>query len=281
MSKPPLPSSQPTENPAPMPRGLLPAMLSRGRLLLCLDYDGTLSEIVPHPADARPLDGVGDLLAAMTKEPKRLSVAIVTGREITEVQRMLGVQRDILFSGTHGLETVGRDGKCRVAPGAENGFADLEKARAWLARNLVGRKGFVIEDKKHAIAMHYRMADPVVAQERREALRLFVESETPRLRILKGNKIDELLPRGAGGKDRALRALLKEVGPPEPTPVYFGDDTTDEDAFREIRDNGVGVLVGATRPSWARYRVDGPRDVARLLQELAEGLVGKATPRSP
>jgi len=256
-------------------------MLSRGRLLLCLDYDGTLSEIVPHPADARPLDGVGDLLAALTRDPERLNVAIVTGREITEVQRMLGVRRGILFSGTHGLEIVGRDGKCRVAPGAENGFADLEKARKWLARNLAGQKGFVIEDKRRAIAMHYRMADPAVAEERRETLRLFVENETPTLRILNGNKIDELLPRGAGGKDIALRALLREVGPPESAPVYFGDDTTDEDAFHEIRNDGVGVLVAAARPSWARYRVDGPSDVARLLEELARELVHAAKPGSP
>jgi len=272
LSNPP-PSLPPTEPPAPIPRGLLTATLARGPLLLCLDFDGTLSEIVPHPADARPLSGVGEVLSALVRDPARIRVAIISGREIAEVRRMLGVERGIWFAGTHGLEIVGADGVSRLATGVEAAQADLAAARAWLARNIATSDGFVIEDKRVAIAVHYRMVDPTLARERCAALRDFVEAKTPALRVLRGKMIDELLPRGIGGKGSAIRALLQEAAYPKYVPVYFGDDTTDEDAFQQIRDDGIGVLVGSARPSWARYRVDSPSEVRRVLAELAQELL--------
>lgn len=272
MSSPP-PSLPPTEQPEPIPRGLLTAVLARGSLLLCLDFDGTLSEIVPHPADARPLSGVGEVLSVLARDPARITVAIISGREIAEVRRMLGVERGILFAGTHGLEIVGADGVSRLAPGVEAAEADLAAARAWLARNVATTEGFVIEDKRIAIAVHYRMVEPALARERCAALQNFVEAKTPGLRILRGKMIDELLPRGVGGKGKAIRTLLRECPYPKSTPVYFGDDTTDEDAFQQIRDDGIGVLVGSARPSWARYRVASPSEVRRLLAELAQELL--------
>ncbi|MBV8139073.1 MAG: trehalose-phosphatase [Deltaproteobacteria bacterium] len=247
--------------------------MARGPLLLCLDFDGTLSEIVPHPADARPLSGVGEVLSALVRDPARIRVAIISGREIAEVRRMLGVERGIWFAGTHGLEIVGADGVSRLATGVEAAQADLAAARAWLARNIATSDGFVIEDKRVAIAVHYRMVDPTLARERCAALRDFVEAKTPALRVLRGKMIDELLPRGIGGKGSAIRALLQEAAYPKYVPVYFGDDTTDEDAFQQIRDDGIGVLVGSARPSWARYRVDSPSEVRRVLAELAQELL--------
>jgi trehalose-phosphatase len=247
-------------------------MLTRGRVLLCLDYDGTLSEIVPHPADARPLDGVVAALTALTLAPDRLNVAIISGRELVEVREILNVQSGLLFSGTHGLEMVGIDGVCRIAPGVEAAEQDLARARRWLIENVAPRNGFVVEDKGIAVGMHYRMADPAEASLCRIALRTFVEAETPSLRILEGKMIDELLPRGIGGKGRAIRILLAELGEPPPTAIYFGDDATDEDAFHELRDDGIGILVGPARASWARFRVDRPSDVLLLLNDMAREL---------
>ena len=250
-------------------------MLAAGPLVLCLDFDGTLSEIVPHPSDARPVDGVGQVLATLTKDPDRLKVAVISGREIAEVRRMLGVERGILFSGTHGLEIVGMDGIRRLPPGVENAEADLAKARAWMEQNVDAGDGFVIEDKGIAIAMHYRMVSPASAAEKRAALNSFVDAETASLRIMNGKMVDELLPAAIGGKGRAIRVLMEGLQP-APKVIYFGDDTTDEDAFHELRNDGIGVLVGPSRPSWARYRVDDPHQVVKVLAELAQELVSTA-----
>ena len=247
-------------------------MLARGPLLLCLDFDGTISTIVPHPADARPVDGATEVLRALASHPDRLRVAIVSGREVSQVQKMLGIDRGILFSGTHGLEIVGANGVRHFAKGVEHSERDLAKVRAWLKEHTSEKDGFVIEDKRVAIAMHYRMVNPTIAAERRTALHTFVETKTPALQIMEGNRVDEMLPRAVGGKGRAIRMLLDDIGQPATWTIYFGDDTTDEDAFHELRDDGVGVLVGPQRASWARYRVDNPHEVLRLLAELSHEL---------
>ncbi len=263
------PRPAPTELPVTIPSSLPQALLARGRLLFCLDFDGTLSEIVPHPADARPVSGVTESIAALARHSRRIAVAVVSGREISEVRAMLGESRGVMFSGTHGLEIAGPDGRIRLAPGVEASMGDLGKVREWMSTHVARREGFVVEDKRYALAMHYRMADPAGASTLREALKSFVETAAPSLWIMNGNKVDEVLPRGIGGKGRAVRTLMKELGEPEPFPTYIGDDTTDEDAFYEIRNDGLGILVGPSRPTWARYRLDGPADVARLLAELA------------
>ena len=247
-------------------------MLSRGPLFVGLDYDGTLSEIVRHPADARPLAHIPDLLNRLSRHRRRLSIAVISGRELAELRRMLGNIDGVLFSGSHGLEIVGFDGKRRTTPGIEKSFADLGAARTWIARNVPTDCGFVVEDKQVAIALHYRMVDEFMATKVREAMREFIDKETNELRILEGKMIDELLPREATGKGTALKILLGETNLAAPTPVYFGDDTTDEDAFQTIHDGGVGVLVGEPRPSHAKYWLAGPPEVERTLTDILEAL---------
>jgi trehalose-phosphatase len=75
----------------------------------------------------------------------------------------------------------------------------------------------------------------------------------------------ELRPPLDWDKGAAVRWLLSRPGMADRTPVYLGDDTTDEDAFRVVRENGIGILVGPPRRSAARYRLSGPAEVRRLL----------------
>jgi trehalose-phosphatase len=69
-------------------------------------------------------------------------------------------------------------------------------------------------------------------------------------------------------KATAVRTLRQRLGP-EFEPVYFGDDLTDEDAFRELAIHGISILVGEQRRSAARYRVGGPAEVVRVLKAIA------------
>ncbi len=268
-------TTQPTETPTALPSGLIERIAERERLLICLDYDGTLSEIAAHPAQAHPIYGAGEALAALTAHPDRVQLAIITGRTISEVKRMLGVDSGVLFSGVHGLELMDSGGRHHLAPGVESVIPDLDLVREWLVRHVPANCGFVIEDKRVAIAFHYRMADAETAARIRRALARFVQARTARLRVLRGKMIDEMLPRDAAGKGAAVRAIQREAGPPVSRPIYFGDDTTDEDAFRELREDGVGVLVGAPRASWARWRVESPADVVRTLSELGAALAAQ------
>jgi trehalose-phosphatase len=260
---------EPTTLPEPLPSDLLPDLLHRGNLLLCLDYDGTLSEITSKPAEAHPVPGIADSLLVLSQYRSRLEIAIISGRELETLRKLLGLHFEAWLIGTHGLEMIDRAGQRVLAPGAPDYAGEVECLRRWVDKELHARSGFVIEDKELAIAIHYRLAALPAATSIRRELQQFVERHCPHLRIIQGKMVDEFVPRDIGGKGYAVRWLVSSMAKKPASIVYFGDDTTDEDAFFELRDRGVTVLVGPCRRSWARYFVAGPAAVAGLLRELA------------
>lgn len=264
----------PTENPRPLPRGLLPDLLERRRLLLCLDYDGTLSEITPKIAEAVPLPRARSAIESLAASPDRVLVAIISGRDLATVRKLLGLGRGIMFAATHGLELVGADGAMRTAEGVDESLADLQALRDFLAREVPQGRGFIVEDKRLAIALHYRSAPPSEVQPLLARVEEFVARETPHLKLMKGKMVREMLPRASGGKGAAVEWFITQMGGTPPQVAYFGDDTTDEDAFFTLLldEGAITVLVGSERPSFARYRVDDPSAVADILAELAETL---------
>jgi trehalose 6-phosphate phosphatase len=83
----------------------------------------------------------------------------------------------------------------------------------------------------------------------------------------------ELRPSIQWDKGKALLSLIDMLGlgDADVVPVYVGDDETDEDAFRAIRDRGIGIVVGDAedeRPTAATYRIGTPDEVRHLLDGL-------------
>src|SRR5215831_10057357 len=109
-----LPSSHEPATPVPMPCGFLAQLARRSRLLLCLDYDGTLSDITPDPSLAFPVDGIRESLTRLVDASNHLTIAIVTGRTIAQGRQLLGVSDGLIYSGLHGLEML-QQGRIRVA----------------------------------------------------------------------------------------------------------------------------------------------------------------------
>jgi trehalose-phosphatase len=256
--------------PVGLPAELLPELVRKTRVLLCLDYDGTISEIVQDPAAARPVPGVLEVLAAFATRRDRIAVAIVSGREVATLREILHVPRGIAFSGIHGLELVDFEGGEEILQGARECTNDLAEVRKWLDENVPAGEGFVVEDKRFAVTLHYRNASTTRASKVRDRLAQFVHDHAPQLAMLDSKMAAEALPKSASKAD-AVRALWQRAGK-DFEPVYFGDDLTDEDAFRELEGRGVTVLVGRPRPSAARYRVENPGEVARVLKTMASTL---------
>ena len=257
----------PARLPAPLPRGLLATIAQGPGLLLCLDYDGTLAEITADPAAARPYRGVRQQLRRLaSSHNNKVSVAIVTGRKLAEVKRLLGIKSTLSFSGIHGLEHDEPGAEPRFTPEALECASELAAVRSWLARNVPDDRGFRIEDKQVALGLHFRLADAKEAAALSERLARFVAGETPRLKLVRLKMLAEVMPRAAS-KAREVVALKKRA-PKSYVTAYFGDDTTDEDAFAALAKNDIGVLVGAERESLAKYRVDGPAAVLRELRSL-------------
>lgn len=258
-----------------LPVGVLPlaALLARRRpLLLMTDYDGTLVPLRSTPAAARPAAATLRLLRQAARTPG-LVLAVVSGRDLDDLQRLLPLPGCYLV-GAHGAAYRRPDGTVFVEPAAAR-VAPTLAAVAALARRCVGAAtGFLVEEKRGAVALHYRLAAPAAAA---AVVRSFQAVVAPlltahNLAMLAGKMVVEVRPRGVH-KGRAVARLRQWQ--PGYFPVFLGDDTTDEDAFRALADEGLGVLVGDTpRPTAARWHLAGPREVAALLGELtSDGVV--------
>lgn len=256
-----------TEIPSLLPAGLLAGLAAGRPVTLFLDYDGTISELTPNIADAKPVAGVIDLIARMAARPDRFRVVIVSGRRTDTLTGLLGGASDITLVGNHGLEIMEPDGGRRVVVNPASFMPALNAVRTWLRKNVPPASGFVIEDKHFGVALHYRLADPGVAREIGRRLSEFVAIHHPPLIIGEGKLVLEARPRNAN-KGAAVRMLVNNGGQRR-VAVYFGDDVTDEDAFYELRGHGVTVKVCAQPlPSWAEYRVASTQDVVAALAEM-------------
>lgn len=228
-------------------------------LLVAMDFDGTLSELVDVPAEARPVDGALDALLSLAGLPGT-SVVLISGRAIADLVRVSGAPDTFELIGSHGAER-GRD-----ADSAADGprLAALDAAAAELAALSARVPGSSIERKPAAVVLHYRMvADPDVAFLLDAAARL--AARYPQLVVAHGKRVVELSAHSAD-KGQALLALRGELA--AEVVVFAGDDVTDEHVFAVLDPGDVGIKVGPG-PSQARHRLSGPAAVAAVLAELA------------
>lgn len=249
--------------------GELSATVRRaGSLFLFCDYDGTLAPIAPTPAQARPDPALPGLLARLAPAPG-ICAAVISGRDLSDLAGLLPVP-GLWLAGCHGAELRRPDGETETLCRPEVRPA-LEEAARRLRLILAGRRGFLLEEKKYSLALHYRLADPGEAPAVLEAFRQAAGAAARRhgLIFTPGKKVLELRPRNVH-KGIAVQRLLE--GCPGALPLYLGDDVTDESAFVALAERraAVTVLVSAEpRPSAARYRLPDPAAVTGFLEQLA------------
>lgn len=234
------------------------------RLLLMLDFDGTLAPIVPRPSDARIPDAALLTLRKL-QASRRVTLAIVSGRGARDVRALAGLA-DVHYFGSHGRERI-RPGSAEV----ESSPAGLSQVRACcrrLADELGDIEGFQVEDKGTAAAAHFRNVDERHWQRVERAVRQAAAMGS--LNVSQGKRVFDITPNDGVDKGTAALELLGEL---DGLPIYFGDDTTDETAFAALPDEAITVYVGQERAnSGARYRVNGPDEVRRALARLADAV---------
>jgi len=246
--------------------------LAGRKIAVFLDYDGTLTPIVRRPEDAEISPSMRQIVDRLAEN---CPVAIVSGRDLQDVRSMVGVDR-LHYAGSHGFDIAGPGGKRREHPEGARLLPELDRAEAELEERLSAIDGSRVERKKFAVAVHFRE----VAEEDISAVEKAVREIHGRqsgLRLSGGRKIFELQPDVEWHKGRAVRWLMNEALQPDCSavmPVYIGDDVTDEDAFREIRNDGIGILVADTnvKDSAARYQLRDPQEVRQFLLKLADKL---------
>lgn len=221
--------------------------------LFLLDYDGTLAEISLDPDQALPYEGAVGLLGELAS---LFPVRVISGRRVSDLARLLPVP-ELVAVGVHGME------QGRLGGEVETRLGEVERRLMDGVRDeLPETAGIRVEDKRSAIALHYRGAedeDAVVA-----SLRSWSSALPEGLETVWGKKVVEVRP---SGYDKGRAALELAAEHPGSTPVMIGDDTTDEDAFRALP-HGVTVKVGEG-DSLARYRLP---DVAAVVSYLGDYL---------
>lgn len=224
------------------------------RPLLFLDYDGTLAPIVDDPAQAVPHPDVPDLLRQLAD---RYPVVVVTGRDLRALSRLIGGVR-VRAVGLHGAEEGWSDGTVEVRA-TEAHAADLRRLRAAVPEG----EGITVEDKGAAFAVHYRHAPDTEAA--RAALEHWVQDAPDALAAIWGKWVVELR---AADISKGTAVRCHAAAHPDRTPVYLGDDVTDEDAFialQALRTPSVTVKVGEEE-SAAAYRVPDVEAVVAYLR---------------
>jgi trehalose 6-phosphate phosphatase len=248
------------------------------RAAILTDVDGTLAPIVPRPDEAAVPARATELLTRLSE--RYGLVGCVSGRRAEEARRLVGVE-GIAYAGNHGLELLlPGDEVPRFDPSLEGREGDAAAFVAELGAETLAEAGLRVEDKGPIQALHWRGAEDERGAEAR-AHEVSAAAGRAGLEPRWGRKVLELRPPGGGGKDAAVAALLAADG--VTAAVYAGDDRTDLDAFRRLRElheGGeletaicVGVVSDEGPPELVEesdLRVDGPAGWLAVLEALAE-----------
>jgi alpha,alpha-trehalase len=235
------------------------------RIFLFLDYDGTLTPIVPHPHDAYLSEETKNLLLRIKKNP-RVLLTIVSGRSLKDIRNRVGL-KGIYYIGNHGLEIFGpKQGTKRFV--SKKIIRLLEGIRDRLNDQYRDVEGVLIEDKGCILAVHYRNVDPRWVPSILIKLKQEMMNSAVPLCLGFGKYVIEVKPLSSVNKGVAVLELLNHIDPGGVLPLYMGDDQTDEDAFRALKGKGVTIFVGSPGLSSARYYVKDPSEVSQFLESL-------------
>lgn len=237
------------------------------RYLLFLDFDGTLTPIVDKPSMAKLAKDKLELLTKLSKAPG-VTLAIVSGRQLATLKEKINIP-GAYYAGNHGFEIAGPKIKF-VHPKAKELRPLFKKILLELKKGLRGIKGVIVEDKGATLSLHYRCVESSkVAKVKRIFHKLAEGWPKSKITVTEGKKVFEVRPKIKWDKGEAVRWLMKHLDFQKgDCPIYIGDDTTDEDAFKILAGKGVTIKVGLLKNSLAQESVKDIEAVYRFLETL-------------
>jgi trehalose 6-phosphate synthase/phosphatase len=257
------PESRASLRPGAPPLDVTQRAREAARLVVILDYDGTLVPIAPLPELAEPDEELLELLRGLAARPST-RVHVATGRRREDLESFLG-SLPIELHAEHGYTSRGPDGAWTCVPLPEPLW--MPAILAILDETTEHTPGSFVEQKSQSLAWHHRVVDFDLAQRRLRELgaRLAEPVREHDLEVIRGTKVIEVRPRGLHKGLVVARALARAA---EGTAVVaIGDDRTDEDLFAALPPSALGIHVGGG-VSRAVYRLPDPAAVRRWLRSF-------------
>jgi trehalose-phosphatase len=247
----------------------LTAFAARPRVLVAVDFDGTLAPLVHDPLQARAVRGGLEALRDVAALGG-VTAAVVSGRDLATLETLTAIGPDdgIALIGSHGAQTNPGD-PAGLASAAGAGLLDeaaaalLETLRDELEAIRSRYPSVRLEYKTAAVVLHTRDVEPSAAEAATRAAHEAAQRH-PGVHVTPGKEVVELSV-SAADKGSAL-AELARASSSEAT-LYVGDDATDERAFAALHplSGDLTVKVGSGE-TVAKHRVADPEAVVELLK---------------
>jgi trehalose 6-phosphate synthase/phosphatase len=231
---------------------------------LLLDYDGTLVPFTRIPSEAAPDGAVRDLLARLAADPRN-HVAIISGRDLSSLERWLG-SLPITLVAEHGASFKMRNGTWQQMVSVSDLWKD--EIRRIMQLFVLRCAGSFVEEKTNTIAWHYRNTQTGLGFSRsRELLNTLSQLiQNTTLQVIDGNKVVEVRIAGFDKGATALK-IVKEQDPD--FVLCMGDDTTDEDMFKALEGEAYTIKINSGA-SAAQYTILSQQRVVPLLNSLLQ-----------
>lgn len=243
-------------------------MRSGKRVILFLDFDGTLSTIVKNPDNACMRPGIRQALRRLSQSPF-YKLVIISGRSLKDLRRRVNF-KNIIYAGNHGLELSG--GGLKTPGGVRAGGE--KKTMGMLAEKL--RTMFhawpqiLVENKSLTVSLHFRNLPKEYQSAFGELVRFTRNHFRPgQLAWRQGKKVWEIKPRRLEwGKGHAASYIRERYA--DDLVMAIGDDVTDEDMFKKVNPEGITIRVGRSKRSAAEFYFKSVREVEIFLRKLCD-----------
>ncbi|WP_245933593.1 trehalose-phosphatase [Arthrobacter livingstonensis] len=231
------------------------------RLLVAMDFDGTMAPLVSRAEDARPLPAAAAAFAALAVL-EGTTAALVSGRALASLRAVASPPEQALLVGSHGAEVwLGPDSPAlALSPDQQ---AALHRAQDSVQAAVAANHGTAAEHKPAGVVLHYRQAAPEAAAAAVERV-LDELAKDPEMFITEGKMVLEVSVVNAN-KGESLAMLRDATG--ATALVFVGDDVTDEHGFAALQARDLGIKVGPGDTT-AQFRIDAPAQVPAVLELL-------------
>lgn len=230
--------------------GAIDELLTHPKIVVGVDFDGTISSLVDHPDLAIPDAAAVEALRTLAGSD-RFRVVVVSGRSHAALSERLGEVNGAVYIGEHGNDT-GEAGSARDGIVAEMGVL-VETLAAEIP-------GAVTERKAMSATFHYRNVPNELSAPALDRIEVWLRRH-PDVSVIEGKSVLELTIATKNKGD-----AIMELAGDDPV-IYIGDDTTDETVFLALRAGDVGVKVGEGATA-ALFRVEDVAGVVTILEQM-------------